>query len=50
MTALEYMERQLDKHMRDYERELARKAPDEMLGNIKNKIGYYEAAAKALRM
>ena len=49
MTAIEYMEKQLKKHRLDYERETARGVPEEILHNIENKIGYYEAAIKALK-
>ena len=49
MTALEYMEKQLNKHRANYERESARGVPEEMLNNILAKIGYYEAAVKALK-
>ena len=49
MTALEYMEKQLHKHQMNYKRESARGVFEEMLENIQKKIGYYEAAVKALR-
>ena len=49
MTSLEYMERQLDKHCINYDREYNRGVPDEVLHNIELKIGYYEEAVKALR-
>ena len=49
MTPLEYMERQLHKHELNYEREANRGVPHAMLENIEAKIGYYEAAVKALR-
>ena len=49
MTALEYMERQLVKHRQNYLREADRKVPEEMLNNIRKKIGYYEEAVEALR-
>lgn len=48
MTALEYMKRQVDKHTANYEREKRRGVPGEVLENIKNKIGYYVEAVKAL--
>lgn len=47
--ALEYMEKQLHKHQMNYKREAARGVSEEMLENIEKKIGYYEAAVKALR-
>lgn len=50
MTALEYMERQLQKHRKNRDREQSRGVPDEMLSNIEAKIGYYEAATEVLRM
>lgn len=49
MTALEYMERQIVKHRLNHEQAFARNAPEEQLANIRAKIGYYEAAAEALR-
>lgn len=48
MAALDYMEKQLDKHRKNYERELARGVPEEMLQRIRAKISYYEAAVNAL--
>jgi hypothetical protein len=50
LTALEYMERQLQKHEMNYEREANRGVPRAMLDNIEAKIGYYEAAVNALRL
>ena len=49
MTALEYMERQVEKHRLNYYHEFAREVPEEQLQNIRAKIGYYEAAVEALR-
>jgi hypothetical protein len=49
MTALDYMTRQLTKRRLNHDRELARGAPEEQLHNIRQKIGYYEAAINALR-
>ena len=49
MTALEYMEKQLQKHRMNYERELNRGVPEDMLFNIALKCGYYKAAVDALR-
>lgn len=48
MTALEYMTKQVNKHRINYNREVLRGVPQEMLENIKAKIGYYEAAVEAL--
>ena len=50
MTALEYMEKQVQKHRKDYEREQKRGVPDAMLICIGLKISYYEQAVEALRM
>ena len=47
-TALEYMERQAQKHRINYNRELLRGAPEDVLLNIRAKISYYEAAVEAL--
>ena len=49
MTALEYMEKQIQKHRQNFQRELFRGVPDEQLNNIALKIFYYESAAEALR-
>lgn len=49
MTALEYMEKQLNKHLQNYERECARGVPDEMLNNIIRKASYYHDAVEALK-
>lgn len=49
MTALEYMEKQVNKHRANYERESDRGVPEDMLDNIALKISYYEAAVEALR-
>ena len=49
MTALEYMEKQVQKHRQNFLREYDRNAPDEVLANIRKKISYYEEAVKALR-
>lgn len=49
MTALEYMERQVQKHYMNLEREFERGAPQEVLNNIRLKISYYETAVMALK-
>ena len=49
MTALEYMERQLEKHRRNFEREFKRCAPYEQLCDILQKASYYKTACEALR-
>lgn len=49
MTALEYMEKQAQKHRINYNREILRGVPEEVLQNIREKIGYYEAAVEALK-
>ena len=49
VTALEYMEKQLQKHRNNYDCELLRGVPEEMLQNISRKVGYYEAAVAALK-
>ena len=49
MTALEYMEKQYNKHKANYIRESDRGAPVKMLNDIKLKIGYYEQAVEALK-
>ena len=49
MTALEYMENQLRKHLRNFDRESKRGAPTEMLDAIARKASYYDAAVMALK-
>lgn len=49
MTALEYMEKQLQKHKLNLIRELDRGVPKEVTDNIRLKISYYKEAAEALR-
>ena len=49
MTALEYMEKQAEKHRRNYEKEEARGVPNRMLRDILTKLHYYEAAVEALK-
>ena len=50
MTALEYMEKQVQKHCFNLGREIARGVPQEVLDNICLKIDYYKQAVEALRM
>ena len=50
MTALEYMEKQVKKHQKNYERAMERGAIIGELVNISNKISYYKQAVEALRM
>lgn len=50
MTAIEYMEKQVQKHRLNHKRESERGVPEEMLRNIEKKIGYYEAAVDALKV
>ena len=50
MTALEYMEKQCNKHKANYARESNRGVSQKVLDDIKLKIGYYEQAVKALKM
>ena len=49
MTALEYMEKQIQHHRISHIQAVDRNAPKEMLENIRRKISYYEAAVEALR-
>ena len=49
MTALEYMEKQLQKHRLNYDRELKRGATEDMLFNIALKCSYFRDAVDALR-
>ena len=50
MTTLEYMEKQLHRHIQNYDREKARGVPQHMLENILLKISYYKDAVVALKM
>ena len=49
MTALEYMEKQWQKHRTNYEAEAKRGCPATMMHDILMKIHYYEAAVEALK-
>ena len=49
MTALEYMEKQVQKHSLNYDREYRRGASEDVLYNIACKISYYEDAVEALK-
>lgn len=49
MTPLEYMEKQVQKHRRNLEREFARDVPTDMVHAILAKVHYYEAAVEALK-
>ena len=49
MTALEYMEKQFAKHCKNYDAELKRGVPAEVLQNIQAKIWFYDAAVSALK-
>ena len=48
MTAIEYFEKQVAKHRINLDREIKRNAPEDMIENIKTKIGYYTEAVSAL--
>ena len=49
MTALEYMEKQFQKHSHNYVREIKRGAPKEDCDNILLKVRYYAEAVEALK-
>ena len=49
MTALEYMEKQFQKHCQDFLREIKRGAPRKDTDNILEKVRYYGCACEALR-
>ena len=49
MTALEYMEKQVQQYRLNHIHAVDRDAPKEMLEHIRQKIGYYELACEALR-
>ena len=49
MTPLEYMEKQVQKHRKNLEREAARDVPTDMVHAIIAKVHYYEAAVAALK-
>ena len=49
MTALEYMQQQLDRHMVNYGRAVLRNATQVELERIRNKIGYYSEAVQELK-
>lgn len=49
MTAIEYMEKQCQKHLDDYVREVNRGAPKQRTDNILLKVRYYAEAVDALQ-
>lgn len=49
MTPLEYMEKQVQRHRRNYEFRSVGGTPEKMLNDILAKIHYYEAAVEALK-
>ena len=49
MTALEYMEKQVQKHRRNYEFRSVGGTPEKMLNDILAKVHYYDAAVEALK-
>ena len=49
MTALEYMEKQVQKCRLNHIHAVDHNAPHEQLEHIRAKIGYYEAAVEALK-
>lgn len=48
MSPCKYFERQLEKARFNLTQQTSRNAPEDVLRNIRKKIGYYEAAVKAL--
>ena len=49
MTALEYMEKQVQKHLKNFDRAMERGATIDERINISNKVGYYVQAVAALK-
>lgn len=49
MTALEYMEKQVQKHSQNFHREFDRGVSKEQLFDIIAKVRYYQEAVEALR-
>ena len=49
MTAFEYMEKQFQKHQKNFEKEFKRGVPNEQLYNILEKASHYKSACEALR-
>lgn len=49
MTALEYMRNKVEKHKLNLHRAIAKKATESEISGIKDKIGYYAEAERALR-
>jgi hypothetical protein len=49
VTAVEFMTKQLNKHQLNLERQTRQGAPQEVIDNIQNKIGYYQEAIEALK-
>ena len=46
---INYMEKCVQKHRINYNREVLRGAPEEVLRNIKTKLEHYQAAVEALK-
>lgn len=49
MTTLEYMEKQLEKHKRNYDCQVNRQAPEKDIENVKDKIECYSEVCELLR-
>ena len=49
-TTLEYMEKELEKHKRNYDCQVNRQAPEKDIENIRNKIEYYSEVCGILRL
>ena len=50
MTALEYMEKQVEKHRADFQQAALQNASEAQLQNIRQRIWHYQEAVEALRM
>jgi hypothetical protein len=49
MTTLEFMEKELNKHKQNLERQISRNAPADNIENIKIKISHYEKVCELLK-
>lgn len=50
MSTLEFMEKELNRHKSNLDRETRRNAPEEHIENLKKKVGYYTEVCEVLRL
>lgn len=50
MTTQEYFQKELEKHKENYERLVARNAPEQDIVNVKTKISHYELVCELIKV